>query len=466
MQNLTYRKIALLLICVTATRLPLLWTGYGSDADAWMVANAADRLWHTGEYNVSRFPGYPLHEIISAPFVALGGPVLSNGVTLLASIVLLLVWFRIAARHFHHAELLLLTLAFTPLFWIQSAATTDYVWSLLFLALSLDSALQNRVILCGLWLGLAAGFRLSNLVASVPLAAFLFYKERSPGRILSFLAPAFIVMLLAYSPLLITYGPIGWIHLTRNEMSDIHFTWTERVLFFGYRSIYALGPLAVLSCFAILLTHLQELKRRWKEREPVLVTSCVGGAMFLLLFFVLPLERAYLLPALLFLLMAVATVATRTQLIVFALCIASFGLLNPDIIKHQGMRGTAELNVHWGVVVEELQRRDQLMKDRVRIANIRVAGKTMIMTGGGAAFWFQNEHVEHDTSWQWRELKERVVRKRSDPDIHFVALLTRAELERIRWLGYTVYCLGSAREFIEKTTGVSMAQEQVIVLQH
>jgi hypothetical protein len=429
-----------------------------------VVANASDRLWHTGEYTVSRFPGYPLHEIISAPFVALGGPVLSNSATLLVSIVLLIVWYRIAARRSNHAELLVLTLAFTPLFWIQSAATTDYVWSLLFLVLSLQSALRNKVILSGLWLGLAAGFRLSNLAAIVPLAALLFYKERTPGRIASFLAPAFVVMVLAYSPVLISHGPIGWIRLTRNEMSDIYFTWPDRILFFTYRSIYALGPLAVLSCFAILFTHREDLKRRWKEREPILTTSSIGCATFLLLFFVLPLERAYLLPALLFLLMAVASVSTRTQQIVFAVCIASFGLLNPDVIKHKGMRGTPELNVHWGVVVEELQRRDQLKQDRVRIANIRVAGKAMIMTGGGAPFWFQNEYVEHDTSWQWRELKEQVVRRKSDPDIHFVASLTKNELDRIRWLGYTVYCLDSAQEFIEKVTGMSMAAEQVIVL--
>jgi len=63
-------------------RLPWLWTGYGAETDAYRVALSGLHLWRDGEYLPSRLPGYPVHELLMAPLVALGGSVATNAATI------------------------------------------------------------------------------------------------------------------------------------------------------------------------------------------------------------------------------------------------------------------------------------------------------------------------------------------------------------------------------------------------
>jgi hypothetical protein len=162
---------ALVLIAVVVTRAPYLFLGYGADPDAWLVANSAAMLWETGAYYPSRLPGYALHEFVSAPFVALGGAVASNTATLVVTLVALVVWRRLTHERAQHKRLILACLAFAPTVWQHSAETIDYVWSLLFVLLSWLAVERRRSVLAGILLGIATGFRPSNIVAILP---FLF----------------------------------------------------------------------------------------------------------------------------------------------------------------------------------------------------------------------------------------------------------------------------------------------------
>src|SRR5262245_34679823 len=52
-------KGALIVVWLLAA-LPLLDLGYGSDQDAWLVAQRADEIWQTRKYARSRSTGFPL----------------------------------------------------------------------------------------------------------------------------------------------------------------------------------------------------------------------------------------------------------------------------------------------------------------------------------------------------------------------------------------------------------------------
>jgi hypothetical protein len=54
----------LALAAVALSRLAFLTPGYGVNVDAWRVARVARQLSETGIYEVSRFPGYPVQEIL------------------------------------------------------------------------------------------------------------------------------------------------------------------------------------------------------------------------------------------------------------------------------------------------------------------------------------------------------------------------------------------------------------------
>ncbi len=190
-----FKSVFLLAVFVVITRLPFLFTGYGADGDAWRVAHVGHTLWTSGVYAISRPPGYPAHEILSAPLVALGGSVLSNAVTLIASIIAIFVWHEIVRGRTQRPWMLTVAFAFAPLFWVNSAATMDYVWSLLMILLAIRAIMRTTStsggVWAGVWAGLAIGFRPTNSVLVAPLAILLLtvmrgralsrYSERSPN---------------------------------------------------------------------------------------------------------------------------------------------------------------------------------------------------------------------------------------------------------------------------------------------
>ena len=77
--------LLLLLIAVALSRLPFLGTGYGINVDAWRVARVARQLSETGLYEVSRFPGYPVQEIVCS-WLWRGGPWALNGASAVCSV--------------------------------------------------------------------------------------------------------------------------------------------------------------------------------------------------------------------------------------------------------------------------------------------------------------------------------------------------------------------------------------------
>src|SRR5712692_1687428 len=72
------RNAAFLAAVFLLVRLPWLPTGYGAETDSYRVALSALHLWRDGEFLPSRLPGYPVHELLMAPFVLLGGSVATN----------------------------------------------------------------------------------------------------------------------------------------------------------------------------------------------------------------------------------------------------------------------------------------------------------------------------------------------------------------------------------------------------
>src|SRR5437868_8580597 len=77
---------------------PLLNLGYGSDVDAWLVANRALQIWSTRSYARSRSTGFPLYELVVTPFVHVGGWIAANAIALVAGMVMLFLLTRLAER--------------------------------------------------------------------------------------------------------------------------------------------------------------------------------------------------------------------------------------------------------------------------------------------------------------------------------------------------------------------------------
>jgi hypothetical protein len=206
-------QLVTVFILVFLSRLPFLDTGYGVNVDGWRVARVAREIATTGEYSVSRFPGYPVQEIICSWFWR-GGPFALNALSAFFGAIAATAFAAIARRLGGRDSLLAgLALAATPIFFISSVGSKDYVWAIAFVLLSMLAALHNRAVLAGMLLGLGIGCRVTSLSILLPLALFVFSISNRAGRvtfIAKLVAAAVITAMIALSPVWIHYGGGFW----------------------------------------------------------------------------------------------------------------------------------------------------------------------------------------------------------------------------------------------------------------
>ena len=177
-----YGTAALLLALIALSRLAFIDAGYGVENDSWRVARTARAISETGVYEVSRFPGYPVHEIVSSWFWE-GGPIALNALSAVMSLVTCFAVWRVARRLRVQDNLLLVAaLAATPVFYVNSVTTKDYVWALAFTWLAIWMACENRPLLAGIFLGFGIGCRMTTGAMLFPILLVLYGVAAGPGR--------------------------------------------------------------------------------------------------------------------------------------------------------------------------------------------------------------------------------------------------------------------------------------------
>ncbi len=200
--------LSLLMAVVLLSRIPFLSAGYGTQMDGWRVANTARQLAETGTYEVSRFPGFPVHEIACSLFWK-GGPSALNGASAIFGAVAVGL-LALIARRMGCKDCLLagLALAFAPVFYINCVSAKDYTWGLAFTLASLYLIIKNRPLTAGICLGFAIGCRLTAAVAILPLSIIL-AGDTAKNRVRQFLVfgVAFAVTtIVVFLPVIAKYG--------------------------------------------------------------------------------------------------------------------------------------------------------------------------------------------------------------------------------------------------------------------
>jgi hypothetical protein len=354
---------------VLATRLPFLGPGYGVDSDAWRVADTATTMARTHVYGASRFPGHPVQEIASALLVA-GGPLALNGATAVLS-ACGAGGFALALRRRHVARpwAAALALALTPVVYLNSVNAMDYVWAMSLITLAMWLASAARPWAAGAALGLAIGCRITSGAALVPLALLLAggrsWREARVDLVRVAVA-ALGVGLLAFSPVLLTYGrrwltvyehgPTPWLYVVKGASVDV----------WGVPGVLALGGAGL-----VLAARGGRGAGVWERREWAAAVAAV--ALFGAAYLRLPHEGAYLLPAIPFVLLALArSLPPRAALAVCAALASSSFLVKvsePGKADDPGA-GPASVRVRWMAHPFRVDVRGPILWDHAR----RIAG--------------------------------------------------------------------------------------------
>jgi hypothetical protein len=270
------------------SRTPFLNDGYGTDPDAWRVAISGHWLWDNHEFYPSRLPGYPVHELASAAVIK-GGWLATNSLTVLVSIAGL--WFFAAiARELEipNRAVAVMAFAFTPLIWINSMTTMDYMWALTFVLGCYYFILHEQPGWAGLMLGLAAASRLPSMVMLVPFVAYLWRDERA-DEIRDLVTWTIFVPVVAYSPILWKYG------FQFLDFYDTKVRLLNVLRLLGKDCLGLLGSIAVLVAATLSLPRLSRLPADAIRDKHVMVWVLAIG-LGVLVFLRLPHEAAYLLP--------------------------------------------------------------------------------------------------------------------------------------------------------------------------
>ena len=147
--------IFLLTLLFVISRAPLLNLGFGSDPDAWRVADSALDLHYFSTYHPSRFPWYPLYEFFNSLIINYGW-LATNVATMIISLISVIVFAKILNElNIKNKGLLVITYAFLPILWINSASTMDYVWALTFILFTWFFIIKKQYLLTGFMMGLA-----------------------------------------------------------------------------------------------------------------------------------------------------------------------------------------------------------------------------------------------------------------------------------------------------------------------
>ena len=284
---------------VLVFRLPFLGPGYGAEPDAWRVAIAAKQIAATGEYSWSRMMGNPLQEIVYSLFWNTG-PHVFNFTTaclsVLGALFFALTLKRLCMRDYFIAAL---SLAYTPIVFINSVNSMDYIWALSFILGSQYFVLRKRPVLAGVLLGCAIGCRVTSGALLLPFAlSQIEFKEKRINyrEILSLGISTCLVGGLLYYPVYCAYGIgfFGYYDVTLPTVQKVIWRITHQI--FGYGGLIAIG-LSILVSIALAYLGSKQTTFLEKTQKKHLISWIVAIVLYTIAFLKYPTKSAFLIPA-------------------------------------------------------------------------------------------------------------------------------------------------------------------------
>jgi hypothetical protein len=324
-------RLTLLFLIVLLSRIPFLNAGYGAHVDAWRVANTARHIAETHDYEVSRFPGYPVQEIVCA-FLWKGGPIALNGASAFFSAVAALLFALITREMKCRSYFTLgLVLAFAPVFYVNSVTSKDYIWALAFTLGSFYAILRGKPVAAGICLGLAIGSRLTSGVAALPLSLILqglMRNDRPARKIALFAAASTVTALIVFLPVFIKYGT-GFFDFYDQQYPD----WRTII----HRSTAEVWGTFAIFGFLIVLGGMI-VRTRTKPPLPPMFTCArfhvfawvCAIVIYIAVFLRLPHHAAYLIPMMPFTLLLLARFSPRPAFMAFAVLVIASSFFSFD----------------------------------------------------------------------------------------------------------------------------------------
>jgi len=436
----TKYQIIILGLVTLLSRIPFLGAGYGSDPDAWRLADAARKIIDTGQYTLSREPCHPVQEYITALFIG-GGPWLVNGLTALMSVAAVvffaLVLMKWGLKNYLPAAM---ALAFVPVVYINSVNAMDYIWALGFIMVGLYFLSDRKYWLTGLMIGLAIGSRVTSGVFLIPFALIILTNDNLKTMsdkirpIIIMVGVALLTGIIIYIPVYLRYGFDFWMFYegAPTGFRDVMNLATYGV--WGFTGVLGIGLLLILLSFfpGILCRTGKEINgQQLKLIRPLLI----GIGIILVGFVRLPAESGYLIPIIPFILILMVIFFKRHAVIAFCLIMFLSSFITITINGHS-------LDFDYGPVLTDHTSRvkGHAFVENIFAAEAEMADKSVVIT----AWWEPYLRIMHHPN--------------PTKDIRYVYHVDRTRLDDWLSKGYTIYHLSYVEAYNLENYGVDLTQ--------
>ena len=427
----TTALIFLAAIVILLTRLPFIQNGYGSDSDAWRVANTARFIATTGEYTASRLPGYPLQELFYSLLWRWGGRAAAFNVTTALLSVLCFVFVSLYLVRLRSRDWLLasVTIALTPVIFIHSTDAMDYLWALAFVWGCFYFILKDWLWISGVCLGLAIGCRMTSGAMLIPAGLMLVHQagRLDARRLMKLLLPALVIGAGAYAPVVLRYG------LSFARFVDAY----PSILKVIYEATY--GAWGVPGSLAIAVAGIALLLQRGRgqtmpvQADRLLVIAWLAGLLlYVIAFLRLPHDAGYLIPAVPFVILLLGRLLDRR--IFVGVCLA--------IILSSLVLSVEKTDVYLsGPVLRDAEMRRDVDAMVLNLLADQPDEKRVVVTG-----WYQPMIEAYRGTDQGGSTE-------------YVSLLNAARLQDYRNRGFEIYYLPEVREYNLQVNRVDLAKE-------
>lgn len=334
--------------------------GYGTDIDVANVLRAGRSWVDDGDYQMSRGPGAPVHELSVGVLDRIGGSVLVNLASVaFAALALWSVHTLVRRDGGRWPAWSVLVLASNPWFWIAATSLGDFVWALGLVLAGAVAASRDRRLVAGVLFGLAIGCRASSLL--LVMAWFLADLSGGQGwrarqREVAWAAGvALVVGIICFVPPWLDAGRT--FDFIRNELEFVGFG--VHLGRWAVKNLALVGPLAGI----VLLIGIPKLVgalHRWSA-STIVRFSIFAIAATELLFFRLPFKPMHLLPVVAGMALLVGASPLVTQRWVAALVVAqlvggmvSVTFATPDV-QDAARSGRVDVSVTAGPLLTDVR---------------------------------------------------------------------------------------------------------------
>lgn len=308
---------------VFLSRAPFIGAGYGIDPDAWRVANSSHVIAAKHEYMASRLPGYPIQEIVYS-FFWNKQPEFFNIVTAFLS-ALGMASFALTLKKIGCRDSTLTTfaLACTPVVYINSVNSMDYLWALSFVLGSLYCVVASRPLWAGILLGIAVGCRITSGAMAIPFSMIILNAQTEKNlplkEITKFLAGTLVVGAIAFLPVMIKYGT-GFFTFADGYPSFGEIMRRATIEVWGIVGVIVLLIAIVVSVFHRKVINNRTSFVRYVPPQYV-AASMIAILLYVVAFLRLPGDAGYLIPVLPFVFLLLARFVHCTVFIIVCICI-------------------------------------------------------------------------------------------------------------------------------------------------